>query len=468
MVRAGTFLLLIILTNKVILSAQENLHELELEIGSSVGTGENIPFWLITNQYGLLDNQPFNLYSRLAYKKAFSELKRIDFSAGLSLVNRFSDHYTIYPEEAYGIVRVHFLDFSVGLKKEIFGNHNHILGSGGMLWSGNARPIPKISISTPDYIDVPFTYEYLEIKGGISHGWFGRNQFVDNALLHHKYIYGRAGGDLPVNFTIGMHHYAQWGGHSSDPNYGKLPSDLKAFKNVFFAGAGKENSPLEDQKNAAGNHLGSYNLGLDIELQSLSIDMYWQSIFEDNSGRTNQNLWDGLYGVSLEFKKKKFIEKFILEMLVTTFQSGVPQLDYPEESTPPEWNDNYFNNWLYGMGWSYKEMTLGNPLITSPIFLIRGSQYNYFKNNRVRALHMGISGNLSSVKYRLLYSYSINFGTYIYPFHNELKQSYFLLELFYENIFSLTDLSLSMGFDSGNLAGNNGGLHIKILRRIEM
>jgi hypothetical protein len=38
------------------------------------------------------------------------------------------------------------------------------LSSGSLLYSGNARPIPKVAVSS-DYIPVPFTKGYIEYKG---------------------------------------------------------------------------------------------------------------------------------------------------------------------------------------------------------------------------------------------------------------------------------------------------------------
>ena len=91
---------------------------------------------------------------------------------------------------------------------------------------------------------------------------------------------------------------------------------------------------------------------------------------------------DGLYGASLIFKKKSIIDHILIEILSTTNQSGKPpDFSDPSDTRPPIWNDNYFNHWLYRMGWSYKNMGIGNPLITSPAISEFKNSREYFNNN---------------------------------------------------------------------------------------
>ena len=136
----------------------------------------------------------------------------------------------------------------------------------GFLFSQNARPMPRITIGIDHYVPVPFTYGYLELKGGITHGWFTDNVYLKNSFLHHKFIGARVGGNLPVTVNYEFHHAAQWGGVS--PVYGELGSSFKDLVTVFFAGSGGTMS--NDQINAYGNHLGSQSLGLDVKVVLLS------------------------------------------------------------------------------------------------------------------------------------------------------------------------------------------------------
>ena len=81
-----------------------------------------------------------------------------------------------------------------------------------------------------------------------------------------------------------------------------LPKDIKAFWDIFTAGAGSKDSPVNEKLNALGNHLGSYNVRLDLHLRKFKAGLYWQSIFEDNSGRKLRNGEDGLWGLSIRYQ----------------------------------------------------------------------------------------------------------------------------------------------------------------------
>ncbi len=451
-----------------ILCAQPVHNQINLEAGSSIHSGTSLPFWLFSNQYSLLEHNAANFYLRTGYNRYFREDKNIDFSWGFNLVNRYSSDYSAYFEEGYGKAKIYFVQIQAGRVKEVFGNQDSVLSSGGLLWSGNSLPVPAVSISTPEYVPFPFSFGYIHFKAGISHGWFENNQYVKNALLHHKYISFKAGGDLPVNFSIALHHFAQWGGTSTDPIYGKLPSDLRAFRNIFFAKSGESDSPVNDQENAAGNHLGSYNLGADFKLKPVHISLYWQSVFEDNSGRTNQNLWDGLYGISVTNYKGNFLKRIVIEFLSTINQSGAPQPPDPEDPRYPTWNDNYFNNWLYKMGWSYYNMTMGTPLITSPVLSGDNNEHEQFNNNRINSLHTGITGKISAVEYTFFYTRSINKGTYRYPYSPARYQASVMLKILYPELFQDTDAAIAIGGDKGEMYGNNFGVRLSIIKKVKL
>src|SRR5690625_6839918 len=73
-----------------------------------------------------------------------------------------------------------------------------------------------------EWMPIPFTAEFLQIKAHIAHGWLGSNRHVDNVLLHEKAGHLRIGGRLPVNVYGGIAHYAHWGGVS--PEFGDIPT----------------------------------------------------------------------------------------------------------------------------------------------------------------------------------------------------------------------------------------------------
>ena len=439
-----------------------------IEAGSLVAHGENVPFWLVSNRYGTIDNTAFNGWVRASAFRQYHSEKAVAYTYGLDVYNLYSNENRVILNQAFLGLRLSFLEIEAGKRREQFGNQDSVLSSGGLLWSGNASPLPKVTIRTAGYVPVPFTSEYLYFRGGISHGWFGNTEFTDRVWLHHKYFFIRTTEKFPVVISAGMHHFAQWGGTSKDSAIGHLPSDLQAFWSVFTAKSGSSESPDNERLNALGNHLGSYNIRLDIHLKNSTAGLYWQSIFEDNSGRKLRNGGDGLWGISFRMDQSSLWPSgFVFEYLKTTDQSGVVIID-PNHTAPPTGNDNYFNNGIYKNGWSYQDRTLGNALISSP-FYFRDEAGNYFLNNRVKACHFGLSGQLERLdfKYEILYTYSHNFGTYSYPFASDYKSQSVVMGFHFDNIFHTRNcLSFSAAMDYGEMYGRNAGLQVRFSRRL--
>ena len=146
----------------------------------------------------------------------------------------------------------------------MYGDQLNDLSSGNLLWSGNSRPMPKINIRVPEYTAIPFTKGYIEFKGNLAHGWFENDRYVKNVYMHHKSLILRGGGQLPVKGHYGLHHYAQWGGESSDPEIGILPSGFDDYIWIFQAKMqAPDDAPISERINRLGNHLGSRDIGLD-------------------------------------------------------------------------------------------------------------------------------------------------------------------------------------------------------------
>jgi len=446
-----------------------------VEVGSSASVGDETPFWLISNRYGLISPNKYNSWLKAGFKTSLNKTKPIDFDYGLDLVNRYDNRNKLYFNEGYARLKLWFINIQAGSKEEKFGNQDSSLSSGGLLWSGNARPLPKIAIYVPNYTPIPFTKGYLEFKGGVSHGWFGDQPYTKNYYLHHKFIYLQFGGSLPVHFHYGFHHFAQWGGISD--TYGILPHSFKDFINIFLAKGGGSSSPLAEQINVLGNHIGSRNFGFDIDLKNYKTGIYWQSIFEDGSGKAYRNISDGLWGYYLHSTdKNKLINGFVYEFIKTTNQSGTYN-DYWELNgirylypiaggihKEAGGNDNYFNHSIYQSGWTYDNMTIGTPFITSPA-LLYGDQSDYIRNNKMIAHHIAFEGGNNHFFYKVFYTYSLNYGTNFYPFENVKTQHSIMVQANLLNTLPW-DLSLkvTLGIDKGKMYGDNGGILISLLK----
>ena len=269
---------------------------INVEAGFLISGGRNVPFWLLSNRYGIIDNSAFNGWIRASIFSSLHKEKKFDYAYGIDLYNIFGDKYHVVLHQAYIDIKYSFLVLEGGKKEEIFGNQDTVLSSGGILWSGNAPVMPRVALRTDGFVTVPFTGNLLYFNGGISHSWLGDNQYTEKEWLHHKYFYVKTTDRFPIVLSAGLQHFVQWGGVSRDTAVGKLPSDIHAFLDILTGKSGSENSPVNEKLNALGNHLGSYNVRLDARIKKFAIGIYWQSIFEDKSGLKLRNSRDGLWG----------------------------------------------------------------------------------------------------------------------------------------------------------------------------
>lgn len=328
--------------------------------------------------------------------------------------NRFAESLLL--QEAYIEGKVWFVNLRVGKKEEYTGINTNPLSSGDILRSANARPMPKIVLSTNDYIDVPYTKGYLQFKAHYEDGWFEQQRHVKTPYLHYKHLYGKIGGDFWINGYYGFRHAAQWGG--KHPRYGKLPVSLEKYKRIVFAQSGtEETTPIQGEIiNRVGNHLGSRDMGIEFNKPQYTAKIYWQTIFDDGSGKAWRNIRDGLWGISWQSTdSSSLISGITAEYLNTTDQSGhLHDVEHPEFDILGG-DDNYFNHYVYNSGWSYKGFGIGHPLLTSPVYAIHYSLNEkneawYFPNTKVRAFHLGLSGQIEQFQYRFLATYSLNYG----------------------------------------------------------
>jgi hypothetical protein len=441
------------------LTAQLKMPQASIESGTAITHGDYAPFWLSANKYGYISDNPFSIWIRPIIKTEIDWNKRFDYSYGLDIWGRYDGAGKLFLQQGWIKSKILFVTVYGGRMEEIFGNQDSTLSSGGLLWSGNAPPMPKLAVLVEHWTPVPFTHKYFDFKGGLSHGWFGDQPFVKDAFMHHKYAYIRFGGKLPVHIQYGLHHFAQWGGTSQ--LRGKFPDDLKAYLDVFFA-RNTEIQYLPDGTpvaNRSGNHLGSRNFGLDIDLKTIKINSYWQTVFEDGSGKAYRNIKDGLWGLTLKTKSKSIISGLLYEFLHTTDQSGRFNWD-PLTLKEYGGNDDYFNHGFYNYGWTYNGFTLGTPLITSPFYITSNSS-DYIRNNRIIAHHIGFEGYKGYLSYRLLYTYSLNYGTNFYPFESTKHQHSFMINTHFSDVLPFKiDLGLNLGIDIGKMYGNNFGIQI--------
>lgn len=459
--RARKFLFVLVLLNLYLYSIAQSFIRptFFLENVTKTATGEHPPYFSVSNQHGIFSEEKNAILFRSGLLHTMDTSKNLALGYGLDAIYRYDLQHTFWVQQAYASLKAYFLIFQGGMIEETFGNQDETLSSGAYLFSENARPIPRIEVSTNDYVVVPFSGNLVELKGGISHGWFGEeDQYVTGAYLHHKYAFIRV-GERRFRFSVnlGFHHAAMWGGVS--PDSGKLPSNLNTFGSVFTGKMGNNSGPVNEQKNAVGNHLGSYSLGIDYKMDHQKLRFYWQTMLEDKNGRVGvdwKNKGDGLWGIAIiNTDHPNGLQKIILEFFNSTSQSG---------DTAQSGNDNYFNNYLYKSGWTYHKMTIGTPLITSPIFSDRNPKmFNYLDNNSVRAFIAGMLYKINEHQLSFKVTYSRNYGTITLPYDKIRHQFSSVAEYTYHSKrYQNLLFSWQAAFDIGSHLGNNAGLMLKI------
>jgi hypothetical protein len=145
----------------------------QAEFGSILQAGNMKPFWMISNQGGKFHPDNSSLFggiyigSEVERQNDFfadsvgnrsDRLERSDrlkLDYGLEVFNRYNGKYDLRLQQYYADVSWWYFRLHAGASRETFGNQYDPLSRGSLLYSGNARPIPKVAVSS-DYMPVPF------------------------------------------------------------------------------------------------------------------------------------------------------------------------------------------------------------------------------------------------------------------------------------------------------------------------
>ncbi|MCL2074609.1 MAG: hypothetical protein FWH18_11855 [Marinilabiliaceae bacterium] len=303
-----------------------------------------VPFWFTSRQegrWGVKTTEQFLTTAHVSLSKNLNNWNflidaELDYNTDLasnSILNTKN-----YLHHGFLKIDCYFLNLTLGRHKfsPIF--EEEYYGSGSYLFGDNFRPMDRITASIPEYTKIPFTFGRIEIRGGITHAKLDDtnsiftslsdvNYFHKDVLLHEKYAYLRADvGKWKPYF--GFLHSALMGGHDG---YGrKIPID---YWNSFFA---KSSDTIGggDATNAAGAHMGMYDIGIYTTHNFGNIHFYYQKPFSDGSGMTFlrwnkkgfsifKNNKDQIVGLNMNFKNIKWLTNLTVEWINTKYQSGL-------------------------------------------------------------------------------------------------------------------------------------------------
>lgn len=459
--------------------------ELRTESSITISNGDYAPLWLSANRQGIVSTKANSGYKKVGVFRSTEcdSLKSFRIGYGLDLQLQRKAESIFFIHQAYAEIGWRKMLLTVGQKERQIDLRNNELTSGGLSQGINARPIPEVLLDV-DYFSIPLTNHWWKwrFRGGFGMttdgDWQKRwaksgTRYTSNCLYHEKALYWKFGREevLPLTFEIGIQMQTQFGGTSYNTggrgyegiNTISHPENLNAFWHAFWPmGSQDETDGLHP--NAAGNTLGSYNMRLSWSPGKYAVKAYFERQFEDASMLTLQyGIYDHLLGIEAELPENPFLKTIVVEHLSSKDQSGAVYHD--ESPSLPDHicgRDNYYNHGLYS-GWQNFGMGIGNPLLTSPIY--NSDHLLMFRNNRVEAWHLGLCGQpFKRFSWRMLASFTRNYGTYDLPLEDILSQSYFMGDATYQTSrrFSFT---LAIGSDHGRLLGNSFGAQFTIRRK---
>ncbi|HEV7349020.1 capsule assembly Wzi family protein [Telluribacter sp.] len=453
-----------------------------MEVSGYSATEPRLPFWLHSNQFGIVPRTGPVLSVRAGIEKLWKLSKNKGTApawkagVGVEAVGNLSPSQKsqgLLPQR-YGTLGFGNLELWVGRRKQLVGLADSTLGTGSYIMSGNTVPIPRVQLGLRKFSDVPFTKGWLAILGFYADGWFENNRPVTSELkLHQKQLYGRFGKPGGAwKLYGGFNHQVQWGGKSSAQTVdGQMP---KGFQNYLRAVTGRRSlgrldstATNFDNTNRVGNHLGTIDAGLEWNGTYTNVFLYRQNLYEDGSLYYLTNVKDGLNGIRIRWNQPSFrmitLKEAVVELLYTKSQGGE---DFIIGVGTKRGKDNYFNNAQVADGWSYYDRTIGTPFIppttdTSPLW----PAYGYTSNNRVAVLHLGLRGTfMHRYEWSTKLSYSSNAGTYDLPFEPAPTQFSGILSV-QRKVNWLgpnTILKGSVATDVGELYRNSTGLMLSI------
>ncbi len=438
------------------------------EFSTNLHTGDHTPLWQVSKQQGL-SSLKNNAYLRGA-TTINGNLRKWQYEAGADLVVATGFTSKVVIQQLYGDFRYKSWGIYAGSKEIHSPLLNPELSSGGLTWSGNARPIPQIGGGLVDYLRLA---PRVRMKATASFGFFtdnnyqkhqvGEDQWYTKSIKYsHRDLFFQFG--IPQGkwtFDLGFTLDSQFGGYLISGN-SKLDLGNKFINYVkaFIPMSGDE-EVSSAERYFQGNFVGSEHLKLTYRNTDLLLSFYYENYFDDLSGARKQNGTDGLWSVEFQPYHCSFIKAIVLEYYQTTNQSGALHgVSHPDVGKP-NGNDNYYNNGLYP-GWVHWGMGIGNPLVASPIYNENGNMT--FLYNRVKAFHLAWNGDISlEWRYTAKLTYNQTWGTHSKPLPAIRENFSTFVEVGYTPEKLRTwDFRVSGALDMGEIYGDNFGMQLKV------
>lgn len=452
------------------------------EAVATTGNGVHTPFWLMSKRYGVSSIYKNNAYLRGSILKKIDESKLFSWGGGVDILAAYHfQDVSFFPQQIYVEAKYRSLDAMLGLKEIGDIQTDHDLSSGGLLYSGNSRPIPQLRLGIFDYADVWRCNGWFAVKGYMAFGAFTDNHWIKewvvpssrytlSTLYHSKAGFMRFGNRkrFPLEFELGMEMATEFGGVTYNwPSKGdvlKNPVRLKDWFKSVFPMAGGDDTPDAEKLNVQGNMLGAWNMALSWNPNAdWYLKLYYQHFFEDHSMLTFDYPWkDGLYGLQAKLPANRWVSDIVYEFIYMKDQSGPVYWDHtPEINEQISGRDNYYNHFMYN-GWQHWGYGIANPMIIAPVY--NDPHTMMFKSTRMWGHHLGFKGRpWQGVDYKVMASYQRSWGTYDIPFRDPKSTFNLLLQAGYSpSSLPGWHFTAALAMDRGSLLGRNNGLQIGV------
>jgi hypothetical protein len=485
--------------------------EIDTEAQLSLSNGRN-PLWLNANKYGLSSLDHTNGYVRAGAFRPLSldSMRRWGWSAGADIAVTGGYTSTVVVHQAYAELRWLKGLLTVGAKEQPLELKDQRLSTGSQTLGINARPVPAVRLSMPDYWDIPGLDKWLGVKGHISYGlttdsrWQKdftdrRSDYTENVRLHTKAGYLRIGQPhRPLTVELGMEMACQYGGKSHLFILGQesVVENEQGLKGMWHALVPGGEEVLEKDmvyKNTSGNHVGSYVARVNYDQPTWGVSLYADHFFDDQSqmffysnisygddgnwkeksGRRYLvfDLKDMMLGLELRVKNSPWLEKFVVEYLYTKYQSGPIYHDHSEHLTDHiAGQDNYYNHSVFA-AYQHWGQVMGNPLYMSPLYNADGRIT--VADNRFAAWHFAATSQpMPGLRYRLMCTWQRGLGTYLRPYSNPRRNVSLMAEAEYsfpkDSRFAGFSIIGAVASDRGSLLGDNTGMQLTVAKKFNI
>lgn len=472
------------------------------EIQASTADGKT-PLWLNANRHGLSSLEKQNGYVRGSLIRSLRADSARRWGVGYGVDVAVPMHYTndFIIQQAFVEGRWLHGALTIGAKEYPMEMKNQTLSTGGQTLGINARPVPQVRISLPEYWRIPILGGWFHLKGHVAYGlltddnWqrdFTQQQskYTSGTRFHSKAGYLKIGNEEqfePWSLEMGLEMGALFGGESHIPMGEKMAvfkgdNGIKGMWHALMPGGADVPEKGTEYQNAEGDQLGSWMIRLNYDDETWAFRAYAEKFFEDHSmmlqldyngyGTGDEwnvkkerrfflyNMKDILLGVELNFKYGTWIRNFVAEYFYSKYQSGPVYHDHtPGFPDHISGRDDYYNHYIYA-GWQHWGQVMGNPLYRSPIYNDNG--VIHIDNNRSIAYHLGVDGTpTEQLGYRVLVTYQNGLGTYDEPFTHMKHFVGFLTEASYQ-LPKGWKVKGAYAMDFGHLLGENWGVQLTI------